>query len=555
MKRREFLSTSLAVAAASLAPRTARATDGLIEVLVNEKVGEIAPELHGHFTEHLGGVIYDGIWVGEDSKIPNLGGIRKDLVDHMRRLKAPVVRWPGGCFADSYNWRDGIGPREKRPTQTNFWANTQPLWKAADGPQKYEPNTFGTAEFVRFCKACGSEPYLAANLRGLTPADYDDWVEYCNSPAGSTTLAKVRAGDGSAEPFNVTYWGIGNESWGCGGDFRPEEYAAEFRRFVSWVPNYGLNMRYICSGAGMAIEDPRLDWTRGFYQEIMAKDRRALNRIYGMSLHYYCWTAGKGDSLDFTVDDWYQLLWQSDLMDTLLAQQWAVSGEFDTQHRIKFVVDEWGAWHRGKPIDPRYLFSYVPSMRDALVTGITLDIFNRHAEKMVMANCAQLINCIHSPFIALEEHFAATPIFHVMDMYKAHQGGHSLRIVTDAPSISYRGTSQTQRRLPNQSGNVTTENRSFWGLAGSASLHEKRLVVTVVNPHVSEARTADVSLRGASARSAKVTVLAETDIHAHNDFDHPHAVEPREEPANVSGSSFAWTFKPASVTKLEIELA
>lgn len=555
MKRREFLSTSLAVAAASLAPRTARATDGLIEVLVNEKVGEIAPELHGHFTEHLGGVIYDGIWVGEDSKIPNLGGIRKDLVNHMRRLKAPVVRWPGGCFADSYNWRDGIGPREKRPTQTNFWANTQPLWKAADGPQKYEPNTFGTAEFVRFCKACGSEPYLAANLRGLTPADYDDWVEYCNSPAGSTTLAKVRAGDGSAEPFNVTYWGIGNESWGCGGDFRPEEYAAEFRRFVSWVPNYGLNMRYICSGAGMAIEDPRLDWTRGFYQEIMAKDRRALNRIYGMSLHYYCWTAGKGDSLDFTVDDWYQLLWQSDLMDTLLAQQWAVSGEFDTQHRIKFVVDEWGAWHRGKPIDPRYLFSYVPSMRDALVTGITLDIFNRHAEKMVMANCAQLINCIHSPFIALEEHFAATPIFHVMDMYKAHQGGHSLRIVTDAPSISYRGTSQTQRRIPNQSGNVTTENRSFWGLAGSASLHEKRLVVTVVNPHVSEARTADVSLRGASARSAKVTVLAETDIHAHNDFDHPHAVEPREEPANVSGSSFAWTFKPASVTKLEIELA
>jgi alpha-N-arabinofuranosidase len=191
-------------------------------------------------------------------------------------------------------------------------------------------------------------------------------------------------------------------------------------------------------------------------------------------------------------------------------------------------------------------------MRDALVTGITLDIFNRHAEKLAMCNCAQLVNCIHSPFIALEEHFAATTIFHVMDMYKAHQGGQSVRLVTNAPSIAYRGPVRPARPVPNQS--VEMGDRSFWGLAGSATLHGKKLVVTVVNPHVSEARAADVSLRGASARSAKVTVLADADIHAHNDFDHPHAVESKEETANVSGSTFAWTFKPASVTKLEIEL-
>jgi len=543
MKRREFLTTSLAVAAAGFAPRSSRAADGLVEILVNEPVGEIAPDLHGHFTEHLGGVIYDGIWVGEDSKIPNVNGVRKELIDHMRHLKAPVVRWPGGCFADSYNWRDGIGPRDKRPTNTNFWANDRPLWKAPDGPQKFETNTFGTAEFMRFCHLCGSEPYLAANLRGLTPADYDGWVEYCNSPAGSTTLAKIRAGDGSADPYNVTYWGIGNESWGC---------AVEFRRWISWVPTYGLKMRYIASGPGMAADNAGEEWTRGLFQELNAKDRRFLNRIYGLSLHYYCWTAGKGDSLDFNVDDWYQVLLQSDLMDSLLARQWVVAGEFDPEHKVKFVVDEWGAWHRGKPIDPRYLFSYVPSMRDALVTGITLDIFNRHAEKLAMCNCAQLINCIHSPFIAMEEHFAATPIFHVFDMYKAHQGGQSLRVVASAPPISFRGPSEPERRRPTPPAN--DEERSFWGLAGSASLHGKNLVVTVVNPHASEQRTADVSLRGASARSARVTVLAETDIHAHNDFDHPHAVEPKEEPANVSGSSFAWTFKPASVTKLEIEL-
>ena len=536
MKRRDFLAMTLAASAVGLAPRSSRAAEGLVEVLIDEPIGEIAPALHGHFVEHLGGVVYDGIWVGENSRIPNVGGIRKDIIDHMQQLKAPVVRWPGGCFADSYNWRDGVGPRDKRPARTNFWCNVPPLWSASSGPQKYEPNTFGTAEFMRFCRLCGSEPYLAANLRGLTPMDYDQWVEYCNSPAGSTTLADLRAADGSKEPYNVTYWGIGNESWGCGGDFRPEQYAVEFRRFISWVPNYGLKLRFVASGPGMAIEDPQVAWTRGLFQELVAKDKNLLSRIFGLSLHYYCWTAGKGQSLDFTIDDWYQLLWQSDLMDSLLTKQWLAMGEFDAAHKVKMVVDEWGAWHRGPAIDPRYLFSYVPSMRDALVTGITLDIFNRHADKLAMCNVAQLVNCIHTPFLALEDHFAATTIFHAFDMYKSHKGGQSIRFVTDAPAISFGA------------------NKSFWGLAGSASLRGKALVITVVNPHVSEPRTAEVSLHGASARSCSVTVLASADIHAHNDFENPHAVEPKRKPTSITGSSFVWTFKPASLTKLEIDL-
>lgn len=536
MKRRDFLATTMAAAALSLASRTSRAADGLVEILIDEPIGEIAPEIHGHFTEHLGGVIYDGIWVGENSKIANVGGIRKELVDHMQRLKAPVVRWPGGCFADSYNWRDGVGPRDKRPRRTNFWNNVSSLWKAADGPQKYDPNTFGTPEFIRFCQLCGSQPYLAANVRSLTPADYDQWVEYCNSPAGSTSLADVRAADGSKDPFDVTLWGIGNESWGCGGDFRPEEFAVEFRRFTSWVPDYGLKLRFIGSGPGASIQDPKVDWTRGFFQELVSKGKGQLNRVFGLSLHYYCWTTGKGQSLDFTVDDWYQLLWQADVMGSLLTKHWLAMGEFDNAHKVKLVVDEWGAWHRGPAIDPRYLFSYVPSMRDALVTGITLDIFNRHAEKLAMCNVAQLVNCIHTPFLALEDRFAATTIFQVFDMYKSHKGGQSLRFVSEAPAISYGA------------------NKSLWGLAGSASLHGKTLVVTVVNPHVSEPRTAEVSLRGARARAGRVTVLASPDIHAHNDFDNPHAVEPKLVPASFSGSTFAFTFEAASVTKLEIDL-
>ena len=542
MKRREFLSSSLALAAAGVAPRTSQAAEGSIEILVDEPVGRIAPEFHGQFTEHLGGCIYDGIWVGENSKIPNEGGIRKALVDRMRQMQVPVDRWPGGCFADSYNWRDGIGPQAERPVRTNFWANTRELWKAPDGPQKYEPNTFGTPEFMRFCQLTGAKPYFAANVRSLTPFDFYEWVEYCNSPAGSTTLAKQRAADGSKDPYNVLYWGVGNESWGCGGNFTPQEYATEFRRFTTWVANFGMRLQFIGSGPGASIDDARVDWTRGFFEGLAVKDKGLIRRMFGLSLHYYCWTTGNGSSIDFDVPGWYQMLWQADVMDSIIPKHWLAMGELDTDHHVKLVVDEWGAWHKGPSIDPRYLFSYPPSLRDALVTGITLDTFNRHAEKLAMCNAAQLINNIHTSFLALEDRFTVTPIFWVFDMYKAHRGGHSLRFVADAPSISY---------------NYEGKSKTLWGLAGSASLHqkEKKLVVTVVNPHASEERTTEIVLRGASARSGKGTVLANADIHAHNTFEHPNAVEPTEAPANVSGSRFTWTFKPASVTKLEIDLA
>ena len=537
MKRREFLSTTLAVAAAGWAPRSAQASDGLVEVLLGEPIGDIAPELHGQFTEHIGEVVYDGIWVGENSKIPNLGGIRKALVDHLRQLRVPVIRWPGGCFADSYNWRDGVGPRTQRPVRTNFWDNTTQLCQAPDGPQKYDPNTFGTAEFMRFCQLCGSKPYVAANVRSLTPHDFDEWVEYCNSPAGSTTLAQTRAADGSPEPYNVLYWGIGNESWGCGGDFRPEEYAVEFRRFTSWVPDYGLKLRFIGSGPGADMRDPQVSWTRGFLENLVAKSPQLLARLYGLSMHYYCGTTGKGDSLEYTPDEWYQMLGQADVMDSLVPQHWLALGEYDKEHKVKLLVDEWGAWHKTTPLGPSYLFNYVPSLRDALVTALTLDIFNRHAEKLAMCNDAQLVNNIITLFLAREDRFVATTIFHVFDMYKSHQGGRSLRLVCDAPGISY-GAGKT-----------------LWGLAGSASLQGKTLVVTVVNPHASDPCVAEVSLRGGAAKSAQVTVLTAPDIHAHNDFDNPNSVVPKTGPAGVSGPRFSWTFQPASVTKLEIALA
>jgi alpha-N-arabinofuranosidase len=234
--RRKFLHDSFSVAGALLftknspflyAPESA-STDSRIEVLLDEPLGTISPNIYGHFTEHLGGVIYDGIWVGENSKIANLNGIRKELVDEMRKINPPVVRYPGGCFADSYDWRDGIGPVGKRPRRTNFWADAEN--SGAPANHKYEPNQFGTNEFARFCKLTGAKPYLAGNVRSLSAEQFYQWVEYCNSPAGTTTLAEERAAAGFPEPFGVRFWGVGNESWGCGGNFTAQEYAVEFRR-------------------------------------------------------------------------------------------------------------------------------------------------------------------------------------------------------------------------------------------------------------------------------------------------------------------------------------
>lgn len=535
--RREFLRNVLMSSPILLLARKASAVESKIEILINEPIGTISPFLHGHFTEHIGGVIYDGIWVGENSKVANIGGIRTALVEHMRRIKPAVVRWPGGCFADSYNWRDGIGPRSQRPRRTNFWINTPFMQQAPDGPQKYDPNEFGTNEFVRFCRLIGAEPYLAANVRSLPPKDFYEWVEYCNAPAGLTTLSDQRAAQGDHEPLKVHFWGIGNESWGCGGNFTGDEYAVEFRKFVTWVPRYGIDLAFI--GAGPNGGD--LDWTRRFFTKLIEKGKGPLRNLYGWALHYYCGTTGKGQAVDFTLQDWYELIGKADRMESLITQHWAAMGEVDTERRIKLVVDEWGAWHKaGTEVHPAYLFGQTSTMRDALIAALTLDTFHRHADKVAMANVAQLINNLHSLFLAREDRFVVTPNFHVFEMYAAHQGGTSVRTIFSAPSISYTGANARA---------------TLWGLAGSASLRDKQLVLTVVNPHAKEPRESEILVRGAAIRSARVRILAASDIHAHNRFDQPRAVEPRETDLRVQSPTLIYSFPPASVTRLQLTLA
>ena len=549
--RRRFLGTAATGAAWLLSPSlvtrmAAQSPESRVDILLNEPVGTIAPEIYGHFVEHLGGVVYDGIWVGENSRIPNVGGLRKQLVDALKRVKPGMIRWPGGCFADQYDWRDGTGPRDKRPKRTNFWieAGEWPKGARRDGPQGYDPNTFGTVEFARFCKQVGAQPYFAANVRSLPAQEFWRWVEYCNSPANATTLGAQRAADGEPEGLGVRYWGVGNESWGCGGNFDPEDYGSEFKRYTAWVPSYGVPTALIGSGPS----DGNVDWTRRFFSKLSKTD--ALGRLWGWAMHHYAWnasggrttewSAGKGDAVKFNTEQYYELLHEADDMESMITAHWAVMAETDPRHHTKLVVDEWGAWHAsGTEPFPEALIGQQNTMRDAVLAGLTLDTFNRHADKVGMAAVAQLVNCLQSLFLAHEDKFCLTPTYHVFDLYSAHQGARSVRTMVASPPNQYdrNGKPATMR-----------------GLNGSASVNGSQLTLTVTNPSMDQPRETEIQVRGGTPRSVAGVTLAASDPRAHNTFADPRAVEPKTVAVMLKGAAIVHQFPPASVTRLTITL-
>jgi alpha-L-arabinofuranosidase len=547
ISRRTFVESALATGAvALLAPRSVKATDSRIEILINEPTGPIAPEIYSHFMEHLGGVIYDGVWVGERSKVPNYNGIRQALVDNLKKLKPGVIRYPGGCFADQYDWRDGVGPRDKRPTRVNFWADTHYKTTRAyedleAGPQKYESNHFGTDEFVSFCKMVGAQPYLAANVRSRDVRVFLEWLEYCNAPPDLTTWSTERAKNGFREPHKVSFWGVGNESWGCGGDFTPEEYATEFRKFTAWLPTYGVQLKLIGSGPNGGD----VNWTRKVFEGLAQKGSRQIAKLYGWGLHYYCGSTGQQVANEFTVNEWYDLLERANRMESLIEDHWQVMGEMDRERRVKLVVDEWGAWHKQDPdVPPGYLYAYAGTLRDALISALNLDTFQRHADKVAMANPAQLVNTIHSLFYTYEDKFVLTPNYHVFEMYMPHSGATSVRTEFVAPKVSFSRLDPQRKEIP----------ASLWGLNGSASLKGKQLVLTVVNPHHNQERETEIAIRSAAIKSGETRTLTSTDLHTRNTFANPRALEPKDAPLNGSGSTITFKFAPASVTRLRFDL-
>jgi alpha-N-arabinofuranosidase len=557
MQRRNFMKMGALAGSAllfskKLASAAGTAEDATIDVVIGEPIGTISPLIYSHFTEELGAVIYDGVWVGESSKIPNTGGIRTALIEKLRQIKAPCVRWPGGCFADSYDWRDGVGPKDKRPRRTDFWVDdpdSKNLPKK--GVPSYDPNAFGTDEFVRFCKLAGAEPYLAANVRSLNAYAFDQWVEYCNSPAGSTTWSDVRAAGGSAEPYDVKYWGVGNESWGCGGNFTPEEYASEYRRYQAWLPSYGVDLKLVASGPNQ--DD--VDWTTRFFENIFKPDR-SIHPPFGWSMHYY---TDLPEALKYTDADVYPGYELADRMEKIMLDHWTAMGVYDKTHKVKLVVDEYGPWYRfsDTKLDPSHVLGQQLTVRDAIMTALTLDTFNRNPDKVALAACAQLINCIDSPFLSHEDRFITTPVFNVFDMYKGHQGGEAVRMQFSIPDISFpRQAIKKQLSDVGDEAYVGGPNSRLWGMNGSASIIGKTLTLTVVNPHLTEARPTQILLRGdASAISADAEVLGGGDLHEHNTFEQPNAVQTKKAMATVSGKTVQFTFPPSSVTRLTVTLA
>jgi len=550
--RRQFLrSAAGTIGGVCLARYAALAAtaDSHIEIILDEPIGMISPNIYGHFIEHLGGVIYDGVWVGEESKVANIRGVRKSLIDDLKAIQAPVIRWPGGCFADSYDWKDGIGPRDARPRRTNFWVDTGQLRDKGNVPQSYDPNHFGTNEFVGFCRAAGAEPYLAANLRSLPALDFDHWVEYCNSPAGSTTYADIRAAAGAADPFEVRYWGLGNEAWGCGGQFTPADYAVEFLRFLAWIPRYGVDLQLVASGPNGGD----WDWTRSFLEKVVQKGHARLNDIYGLSLHHYASRLSYGvapggrvpkpDALQFGDLEWYELMREGAKVESFVKGHWEIMGEFDTERHMRLVVDEWGPWYaQGSEVSPTDVFGQMITLRDAVFSARTLDSFNRNAEKVAMANTAQMINCINSLFIAHGDQYVRTPVYHVFAMYAAHQGGTAVRTELDSPMAHYMREGQ---------------DADFPALDGSASISEdkKTLTLTVANTDTKQPRETEIAIRGAEAKGCQVATLTSADIHAHNTFENPDAVKPEMRTIEASGSIVNYTIPPASVTRLDFALS
>lgn len=488
--------------------------------------GIIAPELYGHFSEHIGGVFYDGLWVGEDSKVENINGFRKSLVESFKKIAPPVLRWPGGCFSETYDWRDGIGPREQRPTRVNWWYY-------CDG--RLESNQVGTHEFMNLCRLIGAQPYVAANMTSVDPLHIRNWMEYCNFPAGTTTLAKEREANGDKEPFNVRYWGIGNENWGGGGQMTPEHCADEFIRFTTICrPLTPLGMKYIICGAN----GHDLTWTRRLLGRWKSRPWHEVP-VWGMSVHYYTNAFSGHDDLNFSSEEeWYDELFRAAFMRRIVDDHRFVMDEFDPERKMKLVVDEWGNWHKdgSGPSKGYNLFEQQSNMRDAVVAAVTLNIFNNRCDVVGMANVAQLCNNLHSLYLAGGENFVETPNYYVFDMFKGHQGGQQVRTCVTSAQKEKKGYDALDL------------------LSASASVKDGVLTLTMANLDLTKDASVLVSsLNGELKGRGTLRILCHEDPTTCNTFEDPYAVVPTEKEITVSDETSV-TLPPASVAVLTIKL-
>ncbi|MGN6618250.1 MAG: alpha-N-arabinofuranosidase [Ilyomonas sp.] len=489
-----------------------------IELRPDSAKTTISKYIYGHFAEHLGRCIYGGFYVGDTSKIPNTNGVRNDVVAALRKLKIPLLRWPGGCFADTYHWKDGVGPKDKRPTMVNKW------WGGVT-----ENNSFGTHDFLNMCELLGAEPYLAGNVGSGTVQELADWVQYVNFD-GKSPMSDWRRQNGRDEAWKVKFWGIGNEAWGCGGNMRPEYYADIYRKYATFISdwnNSGGLMR-IASGAS----DADYNWTETLMKNI------PLNMLGGLAVHHYSiidWNH-KSSATDFSEQQYFTTLKSALLMDELVRKHGAIMDKYDPQKKIAMVVDEWGGWYDVEEgTNPGFLYQQ-NTMRDAMIAGVTLNIFNNHADRVRMANLAQTINVLQAVILTNEEKMLLTPTYHVMEMYNVHQ---------DAKLIP----------LTIKSEDYVLGNDKLPAVSASASIDSLgRTHISLVNIDAKKSKQVTIDIKGIKAGSLNGRILTSDKLQNYNSFENPNKITPADfKDVNIKGDMLSVKIPPFSVIVLELK--
>lgn len=490
MKKGKSLLVIFCVLTGSLQAVMSQSDPTPIRIAAEEGAPIISKHIYGHFAEHLGRCIYDGLYVGEESAIPNTAGVRNDIITALKDLKIPNLRWPGGCFADTYHWKDGIGPREERPTIVNTW------WGGVT-----EDNSFGTHDFLNLCELLDAEPYLSGNVGSGEVQELADWVQYTNFK-GTSPMSDLRRENGRDEPWTVKYWGIGNEAWGCGGNMRPEYYADIYRKYATFMSGADVEggIYKIASGAS----DDDYNWTEVLMKNIPHR------MLQGVALHHYSvidWEA-KGPDVEFNEDFYFKTLQEAWLMEELIQKHTAIMDQYDPGKKVDLIVDEWGGWYNvSEGTNPGFLYQQ-NTMRDAMVAGMTLNIFNNHADRVKMANLAQMVNVLQAVILTEGQKMLLTPTYHVMKMYNVHQDAQLLPVSFESPDYTYNGES-----LP--------------AISVSASTDQNNAVhISLVNIDSKKNHTVTIDVSDLKVKNFSGTILRSERLQDHNTFDDPTRIEP-----------------------------
>ncbi len=462
-------------------------------IVANHPGAVISKNIYGHFSEHLGACIYGGIWVGEDSKIPNTYGIRNDVIFALRQLKVPNLRWPGGCFADTYHWKDGIGPKSKRASIINtYWGGVT------------EDNSFGTHEFMKLTELIGCDAYINGNVGSGTVREMAEWIEYLTSDADSP-MTRLRKENGREAPWKVNLFAIGNENWGCGGNMTPEYYTNVMRQFSTNLNNYSGNQLYrvACGPNGADLQ-----WT-----ETIMKDPESRSMFQGISLHYYSVVNGwesKGSATDFDEREWFETFRLNLEMDKIIKGHEEVMNRYDPEKIKGLIVDEWGNWFRVEPgTNPGFLFQQ-NTMRDAISAAIHLNIFNQHADRVRGANIAQMVNVLQSVILTDNDKMVLTPTYHVFRMFSVHQNARLLKTDLNCEDYTYGG-----RKIPSISASAS--------IADDGKIH-----ISMANLNPGKEITVTCPIVGEPYKKVTGEILTAPKMNSYNGFDKPDVVKAAE---------------------------